>query len=78
MTREEAVAAAQERNAAGAGDGFWAAREGADGWAVVQVSVEGVVPQRPSGAREESRDRPEVQDDPRPATFQNVPPYAAG
>jgi hypothetical protein len=79
MTHAEAVALAAERNAEAAQDEHWLVREADDGaWAVARITGPGVGAARPTGAHVESRARPEEPADPRPAVFQNVPPFGAG
>lgn len=79
MTRDEAVDLAAERNAGASKDEHWLVREADDGgWAVVRLKAPGVGAARPTGAHVESRPRPEEPADPRPAIFQNVPPFGAG
>jgi hypothetical protein len=74
MTREDAQAEAQRRNAEPGATGFWAAQRAAgEDWRVVHVVGAGLTPTRPLGAHVESRPEPEAED-PRPAVFRNVPP----
>jgi hypothetical protein len=79
MTETEAREEARRRDAESAEAGFWTARrtdaEG-DEWQLVRVSGEGLARPRPSGAHVESKPKPPAPDDPRPALFRNVPPYA--
>jgi hypothetical protein len=55
----------------------WVPREDGDGgWSVVRI---GLPPQQqPSATETRADERPATPDDPRPSTWQNVPPWAAG
>ena len=79
MTKDEAHSEAARRNAETEAPGFWAAQEtGDDGWRVVHVAGPGLRHNAPTGSHVESRPKPEEPADPRPAIFQNIPPYGAG
>jgi len=55
----------------------WALREGDNGeWSVVRIALPPAT--EPSGTETRGDERPTTPDDPRPATWQNVPPWAAG
>jgi hypothetical protein len=57
----------------------WFPREyGKDEWSVVRVPVPEGLRLHPLKASVEARPRPPQADDPRPSSWQNVPPYAAG
>ena len=78
MTRAEAEAEAARRNRVGDEPGIWAAQHTADDdWRVVHLVGAGLGPRKPTGAHVESRPKPEDPPDPRPAIFQNIPPYGA-
>jgi hypothetical protein len=79
MTEAEARTEAAKRNAEGTEPGFWAAqREDGDAWRVVRLSGVGLKRTRPAGSHSESKPKPPQPDDPRPAIFQNLPPYGIG
>jgi len=76
MTRAEAQAEAVRRNAQPEASGVWAAqRTPDDDWRVVRLVGGGLRRTRPTGAHVESRPEPAEPSDPRPAIFQNIPPY---
>ena len=78
MTRTEAQAEADRRNAQSEGAGVWAAQRTADDdWRVVRLVGGGLGRTKPTGAHVESKPKPEEPSDPRPAIFQNIPPYGA-
>jgi hypothetical protein len=55
----------------------WVPREGENGdWSVVKIALPPAA--EPSGTETRGDERPTTPDDPRPATWQNVPPWAAG
>jgi hypothetical protein len=75
VTREEAEAEATRLNAE-AGAGLWAAQHAADhDWRVVHLVGGGLARTKPTGAHVEAKPKPPEPADPRPAIFQNVPPY---
>jgi hypothetical protein len=75
-TREEAEALRAQRAAEDPG-GTWFTFETATGtWAVGRVDIKPAPPA--TGATTEARPRPPDADDPRPASFRNVPPWGAG
>lgn len=74
MTREDAEREAAARQATEKGRGVWLARPDGDAWSVVRVEAPGLVPLRAAGAHVESRPKPPMADDPRPASWRNVPP----
>jgi hypothetical protein len=79
MTRAEAQAEAASRNAGAAGAGVWAAqRTPDDDWRVVHLVGGGLGRTTPTGAHVESKPKPPEPSDPRPAIFQNIPPYGPG
>ena len=79
MTEAEAQVEAARRNADSDQPGFWAAQAAdGDGWRVVHVAAPGLRHSAPTGSHVESRPKPEEPPDPRPAIFQNIPPYGAG
>jgi hypothetical protein len=79
MTRDEAAARAAALNAEASADEHWLARETPpEGWGVVRLKGPHVGASRPSGSHTESRPRPEEPADPRPAIFQNIPPFGPG
>jgi hypothetical protein len=56
----------------------WHAREDAGGsWSVLKIAL-APAGQQDITAETRADERPATADDPRPSTFQNVPPYAAG
>ena len=78
MTHDEAQAQAELLNRDRAAEGPWGAqRRDGDEWAVVRLVVQGLQRTTPTGAHVESKPKPPEPDDPRPAFFQNVPPYGA-
>jgi hypothetical protein len=78
MTREEAHAQADILNRERPMDGPWGAqRQAGDEWSVVRLVVPGLQRTAPTGAHVESKPKPPEPSDPRPAIFQNVPPYGA-
>jgi hypothetical protein len=55
----------------------WVPRDEGDGnWSVVRVSLPPAT--EPTGTETRGDERPATADDPRPGTWQNVPPWAAG
>jgi hypothetical protein len=79
MTRDEATARATSLNESASADEHWLVKETAPGeWEVVRLSGPGLASARPSGAHVESRPKPEEPADPRPAIFQNIPPFGPG
>jgi hypothetical protein len=55
----------------------WLPREGEDGeWSVVKIAL--APHEEPTGAETRGDERPPTPDDPRPAQWQNVPPWGAG
>jgi hypothetical protein len=76
MNREEAKTE-RKRLAANHPEATWlVAEQDSSEWAVVRV---GLTPaDHPKGAATEARPKPDYADDPRPASQQLVPPYAAG
>jgi hypothetical protein len=78
MTRAEAEAEAARRNAAPGTAGVWAVQHTPeDKWRVVHLVGGGLGRTKPTGAHVESKPKPPEPSDPRPAIFQNVPPYGA-
>jgi hypothetical protein len=80
MTRDEATAAAKRLSAEHPDreTHAWIAREAAaDRWEVVKVRVPGGARRDPLEATTEAKPKPPQADDPRPAIFQNIPPYGA-
>jgi hypothetical protein len=76
MTRYEATARAASLNANASADEHWLVKETSPGaWEVVRLTGAGIASARPSGAHVESRPKPEEPADPRPAIFQNIPPF---
>lgn len=79
MTRDEAEAEFR-RLAAESPDRErhrWVPRDEGDGsWSVVRIALP--PSQSPSGTETRGDERPPTPDDPRPATEQNVPPWATG
>jgi hypothetical protein len=79
MTRAEAEAEAA-RLAAESPDrdkNRWVPREEGDGeWSVVRIALPPA--QEPTGTETRGDERPATPDDPRPPSWQNVPPWAAG
>jgi hypothetical protein len=79
MTRAEAEAECRRLSAEGPDREThrWVPREGVDGdWSVVKIALPAAT--EPSGTETRGDERPATPDDPRPATWQNVPPSAAG
>lgn len=55
----------------------WVSRDGGGGeWSVVRIGLPPAAP--PAGTETRADERPPTADDPRPASWQNVPPWAAG
>ena len=76
MTHAEADAEARRRNGEADGPGLWAPKRGdGDDWRVVHLVGGGLQRTKPTGAHVESRPKPPKPSDPRPAIFQNIPPY---
>lgn len=76
MTREEALARAEELNAAGEGGRRWMVQEAGEGdWRVVQVNVPGLSERGVLKETIEARPKPPTADDPRPSSAQQVPPF---
>jgi hypothetical protein len=77
MTRAEADAEVRRRNDEASGPGLWAAQRDGDSedWRVVHLVGGGLQRTKPTGAHVESKPKPPEPADPRPAIFQNVPPY---
>ncbi len=79
MTRAEATARAASLNAGASADEHWLVRQPAPGeWDVVRLAGPGLGASRAAGAHAESRPKPEEPADPRPALFQNIPPFGPG
>lgn len=76
MTRDEATARAASLNAGASANEHWLLKQSSPGdWDVVRLAGAGVGAARPSGTHTESRPKPEEPADPRPAIFQNIPPF---
>jgi hypothetical protein len=55
----------------------WVPRDEGDGeWSVVRIALPPST--EPTGTETRGDERPATQDDPRPSSWQNVPPWAAG
>jgi len=76
MTRDQATARAAALNEGSSRDEHWLVSESSPGdWKVVRLAGPGLAAARISGQHTESRPEPEQPADPRPAIFQNVPPF---
>jgi hypothetical protein len=79
MTRDQATARAASLNASASANEHWLLKETSPGeWDVVRLTGPGIASSRPSGSHTESRPKPEEPADPRPAIFQNIPPFGPG
>src|SRR4051794_41799263 len=77
MTRDEATARAAALNAEASADEHWLVREAPSGeWAVPKVTGPGLGATRATGTHSEARPNPEEPHGPRPALFNNNPPFA--
>lgn len=78
MTREAAHARAAHLNGEGSDTTGWVARRAEGTWEVVRLTVPGLARVEATGARTESRPRPEDPPDDRPLIIRNIPPYGPG